>query len=74
MSDQSLSAGQAVGRWVLLVVVFVVAGGVAAGLSSIAYELVSQLQNPVGIYGIVFAAGGYIAYRLAERVLDGRTE
>lgn len=71
MSDHSLSAGQAFGRWVLLVFVFVVAGGIAAGLSSIAYEMVSQAQNPVAVYGIVFAAGGYIAYRLAERVLDG---
>jgi len=71
MSEQSpLSAGQAFGRWVLHVVVFVVAGGTAAGLSALGYEMVSQAQNPVGLYGVIFAAGGFIAYRLTERVLD----
>jgi len=72
MSEQSpLSAGQAVGRWVLHVVVFILAGGTAAGLSALAYEMVSQAQNPVGLYGVIFAASGFIAYRLTERVLDG---
>jgi hypothetical protein len=72
MSDQSsLSVGQALGRWVLHVVLFVLAGGVAAGLSALAYESIAQAQNPVGLYGVIFAAGGIIAYRLTERVLDG---
>jgi hypothetical protein len=72
MSEQSpLSAGQAVGRWVLHVFIFMLAGGTAAGLSALAYEMVSQAQNPVGLYGVTFAAGGFIAYRLTERVLDG---
>lgn len=70
----NLTAGQAFGRWLLLVVVFIVAGGVAAGVSALAYEAVSQAQNPVGLYGIVFAASGFIAYRLTERVLDGDDE
>jgi hypothetical protein len=73
MSDQSpLSAGQALGRWVLHVLVFVVAGGVAAGASALAYESVAQAENPVGLYGVIFAASGFIAYRLTERVLGGR--
>ena len=72
MSDQSsLSVGQALGRWVLHVVLFVLAGGLAAGLSALAYESIAQAQNPVGLYGVIFAAGGIIAYRLSERVLDG---
>lgn len=71
MSDQSpLSVGQALGRWVLHVVLFVLAGGAAAGLSALAYESIAQAQNPVGLYGVIFAAGGFIAYRLTERVLD----
>ena len=72
MSDQSsLSLGRAVGRWVLEVLVFVLAGGIAAGASALAYESVAQAENPVGLYGVIFAAGGVIAYRLTERVLDG---
>jgi hypothetical protein len=72
MSDQSsLSLGRAVGRWVLEVVVFVLAGGIAAGVSALAYESVAQAENPVGLYGVIFAASGFIAYRLTERVLDG---
>ncbi|HKL87948.1 MAG TPA: hypothetical protein VJ884_03010 [Salinibacter sp.] len=71
MSDQSpLSTGQALGRWLLHVVVFVLAGGIAAGVSALAYESISQAQNPVGLYGVIFAASGLIAYRLSERVLD----
>lgn len=71
MSDPSpLSVGQALGRWLLHVVVFVLAGGVAAGASALTYESISQAENPVGLYGVIFAAGGFIAYRLSERVLD----
>lgn len=71
MSDQSsLSVGQAIGRWVLHVVIFLLAGGIAAGISALAYEKVAGAQNPVGLYGVVFAAAGFMAYRLTERVLD----
>lgn len=71
MSDQSpLSVGEALGRWVLHVVIFLMAGGVAAGVSALAYESVAQAQNPLGLYAIIFAAGGLIAYRLTERVLN----
>lgn len=71
MPDQSsLSVGQALGRWILHVLVFIFAGGVAAGLSALAYESIAQAENPVGLYGVIFAAGGLIAYRLSERVVD----
>lgn len=71
MSDtSSLSISQALGRWVLHVLVFILAGGTAAGVSAVAYEAIAQAQNPVGIYGVIFAAGGIIAYRLTQRVLQ----
>lgn len=70
MSDQSLSAGQALGRWVLHVIIFIVAGGVAAGISALAYQAIAQTQTPLGIYAVIFAASGLIAYRLTERVLE----
>lgn len=69
MSDQSLSPGQALGRWILHVVIFLVAGGVAAGLSALAYQAVAQTQTPLGIYAVIFAASGFIAYQQTERVL-----
>jgi len=51
-------------------VLFFLAGGLAAGVSALAYESIAQTQNPTGLYGVIFAAGGFIAYRLTERVLD----
>ena len=69
MSDQSLSPGQAFGRWILHVLIFLLAGGVAAGISALAYQTVAQTQTPLGIYAVIFAASGLIAYRQTERVL-----
>jgi hypothetical protein len=74
MSNRSsLSIGQALGRWVIQVLVFILGGGIAAGASALAYESIAQAENPVGLYGVIFAASGFIAYRLTERVLDGDT-
>lgn len=70
MSDPSLSSGQAFGRWLLYVLIFLVAGGVAAGISALAYQAIAQTQTPLGIYAVIFAASGLIAYRLTERVLE----
>lgn len=72
MSDRSsLSAGQALGRWILHVFVFILAGGVAAGLSALAYQAIANTKTPLGIYAVIFAASGFFAYRLTERVVDG---
>ncbi|PSQ70208.1 MAG: hypothetical protein BRD31_04115 [Bacteroidetes bacterium QH_2_64_26] len=70
MSEQSLSPGQALGRWILHVFVFLLSGGVAAGLSALAYQAVSNAETPLGIYAVIFAASGFIAYRQTEHVLD----
>ena len=70
MSDFSLSPGQAFGRWILHVLIFLGAGGVAAGLSALAYQAVSNAETPLGIYAVIFAASGLIAYRQTEHVLD----
>lgn len=69
-SSSPLSAGQAIGRWFVHMFVFILAGGTAAGSSALVYEAIAQTQNPIGIYGIIFAAGGIIAYRLTEQVLN----
>ena len=70
MSDSSLSPGQAFGRWILHVFIFLGAGGVAAGLSALAYQAVSNAETPLGIYAVIFAASGLIAYRQTEHVFD----
>jgi len=70
MSEQSLSPGQALGRWILHVFVFLLSGGVAAGLSALAYQAVSNAETPLGIYAVIFAASGLIAYQQTEHVLD----
>ena len=69
MSDPSLTPGQALGRWVLHVVVFLLSGGLAAGVSALAYQAIAQTKTPLGIYAVIFAASGFIAYRQTERVL-----
>lgn len=70
MSDDPLTAGQALGRWLVEVLIFIIAGGVAAGLSAMAYQSIAQTETPLGIYAVIFAASGLIAYRLSDRVFD----
>lgn len=70
MSNEPLSAGQALGRWFLYLVIFLAAGGVAAGGTSLIYRAIAQTQTPLGIYAVIFAASGFIAYRLAQRVYN----
>ncbi|PQJ34989.1 hypothetical protein BSZ35_10600 [Salinibacter sp. 10B] len=72
-NQSSLSPGQALGRWVVHVLIFILAGGMAAGGSALVYESISSAENPLGLYGVIFAAGGLIAYRLAERVMEADT-
>lgn len=69
MSDSTLTLGQAFGRWILHVVIFLLSGGVAAGISALAYQAIAQTKTPLGIYAVIFAASGFIAYRQTERVL-----
>lgn len=73
MSDQSLSFGQALGRWILHVFIFLLSGGIAAGLSALAYQAIAQTETPLGIYAVIFAASGFIAYQQTERVLGNET-
>lgn len=49
---------------------FLLAGGIAARASAVAYESIVQAENSVGLYSVIFAASGLIAYRFGERVLD----
>lgn len=68
MSDAPLSAGHAVLRWIIFTLAFILAGGVAAGLTALGYEWIVQDEYSRELYAIIFTAGGYFAYRLTERV------
>lgn len=70
-NESSLSAGQALGRWILYVIIFIGGGGLAAGLSALGYEWIVQGEYAREIYAIIFGVSGYVAYRLAERVMTG---
>lgn len=66
----SLSVGQALGRWVLFTLAFLAGGGVAAGLTALGYEWITGNEYARELYALVFGLSGYIAYRLAQRVMD----
>ena len=67
MSDASHrpGLGRVLGLWVVFVLVFVLFGGIGAGVTSLFYEHVLQLSFSDMLYAIVFGATGFIAYRLA---------
>lgn len=62
MSD-SPSLGSGLLRWFVLTVLFLIFGGIGAGLTALAYEWIAGNQFSDALYAILFAACGYIAYR-----------
>lgn len=70
MSDAPISAGRALLRWIIFTLIFLLAGGIAAGLTALGYEWIVRDEYAGELYAIIFTASGYIAYRLAERVVD----
>lgn len=64
--------GQALGLWVAFVVIFVLFGGLGAGLTSLIYEPIFGEFDDV-LYAVVFGAHGFIAYRLLLGWLENRT-
>lgn len=70
MPDRSpLSAGQAIGRWIVYTLLFMLAGGLAAGISALLYEWIVQEPYSAELYAVIFGVSGYIAYRLARGVM-----
>jgi hypothetical protein len=70
-----MSVGRAVGLFVLYVFVFAAGGGLGAGVPSLLFELVTgedlQRGDHFMLYAIMFGVTGFIAYRLAQRVVEG---
>lgn len=65
-----LSPTQALWRWVLYVVVFVLAGGLAGGISALAWEGIMQDAFSRELYAVLFGVASFIAYRLLQRTID----
>lgn len=63
---------QALGLWAAFVVVFLVFGGLGAGLTGLVYEALFGEFDDV-LYAVVFGAHGFIAYRLFLTWLENRT-
>ena len=55
--------------WAGYVVLFAAAGGTAAGLIALAYELVETEFADV-VYAATYAVTGYVAVQLARRVVE----
>ena len=70
-SPRPVTAGRAVGLFVLYTVVFAIGGGLAAGIMAFVFEAVSSEGYDPAVYAITFGVTGFIAYRLAQRVAEG---
>ena len=69
--SRRLSAGRALGLFVLYTVAFAVGGGLAAGIMAFAFDSVATGSYDSNLYAITFGVTGFIAYRLAQRVAEG---
>jgi hypothetical protein len=67
------SALSAAGLWVVYVLVFAIAGGLATGIMAWAFELIVAEPFNDAFYSVCFGVTGFIAYRLARDVVEGGT-
>ena len=70
-APRPITAGRAVGLFVLYTVVFAIGGGLAAGIMAFVFEAASPENYDPTVYAITFGVTGFIAYRLAQRVAEG---
>lgn len=70
MAASPPSIGQAIYQWALYVVIFCVAGGLAAGVTALLYEAIIQEPYARELYAVIFGVAGYIAYRRALAVVE----
>jgi|GEM_PF-2848048 len=68
-----ITAGRAVVLYVIYTIVFAVGGGLAAGIMAMVFfQLSGGVESVTQVYAITFGVCGWIAYRLAHRVAEGR--
>ena len=66
-----ITAGRALGLFVLYTVAFALGGGLAAGIMAVVFDAVATGSYDPNVYAITFGVTGFIAYRLAQRVAEG---
>ncbi len=66
-----VTAGRALGLFVLYTVAFAVGGGLAAGLMALVFDAVATGRYDSNLYALTFGVTGFIAYKLAQRVAEG---
>lgn len=66
-----MSLGRAVALWIAYVLIFNLAGGLAAGVLALVYDLGGADFADV-LYAAVYAVTGFMAYRLACGVMETR--
>ena len=72
MPDDAPSPGRALLAWVALSVVFVVGGGLGAGLVTLLYEAVVGTPFSDLLYAVIFGGIGLVAHRTARASLRRR--
>jgi hypothetical protein len=70
-TTQQLTPTRAATLWVIYVILFNLAGGLAAGVLALLFQLVGLDFTEV-LYAAVYAVTGYMAYLLARGVLQGK--
>jgi hypothetical protein len=68
----TLSLGRAAGLWVAYVFIFNIAGGLAAGVLRLVFEAVAAGSFTEVLYAAVYGVTGFMAYRLARTLLEGK--
>ena len=66
-----VTAGRAVGLFVLYTVAFALGGGLAAGIMAVVFDIVAKGSYDSNLYALTFGVTGFIAYKLAQRVAEG---
>jgi len=66
-----MAPGRAITLWITYVVLFNLAGGVAAGVLALVFQLIGVDFTEV-LYAAVYAVTGFMAYLLGRNVLEGR--
>ncbi len=62
----------AIGLWIVYVLVFAIAGGLATGVMAWLFEAIVKEPFTDPFYSVCFGATGFIAYKLAAGVVEER--
>jgi hypothetical protein len=61
------------GQWIVYTAIFVVFGGIGAGITHIIFALIVGQTLDSVLYAVIFGGAGWIAYRQAEGLLSPST-